>query len=246
MANTKIEDLPLLSPEDYNSFTDYIVIQKPGGSTYKMLAGAVGLGGGGGSAARTNYVDTASAGGAYTGGFHYNHTYTQNYGNIEFQEEGLLNSASTFVMNITLSDMTPGSNVNSSHYITRGYPITSRGYETPTPKTFTDKNSRFVKSANLDLVNNSYSTNSTQNYTFFDHKYGVYPLYSGGKSSSFRGWRTNTAKLTCQLVFDKPSDSITFSNITLTHYDINYGRDARYAWPTRVDISADINASIGL
>ena len=56
MANTKIEDLPLLSPEDYNSFTDYIVIQKPGGSTYKMLAGSAGLGGGGVNPARQDYV----------------------------------------------------------------------------------------------------------------------------------------------------------------------------------------------
>jgi len=38
MADRIIELLPSLSQDDFNASTDYILVQKPGGGTYKMLA----------------------------------------------------------------------------------------------------------------------------------------------------------------------------------------------------------------
>lgn len=39
MADKRIQDLPSLSPEDFNFSADYIIVQKPDGGTYKMIAG---------------------------------------------------------------------------------------------------------------------------------------------------------------------------------------------------------------
>ena len=39
MPDKNIEQLPLLSQGDFNFSTDYIIVQKPGGATYKMIAG---------------------------------------------------------------------------------------------------------------------------------------------------------------------------------------------------------------
>lgn len=237
MADTKIEDLPTLDPEDYNPLTDFMIIQKPGGGTFKMLAGAGGASGGS-STRTTNYVDRASIGGAYTGGFHYNHTYTQNFGSIEFQHEGLLNTSSTFIINLRLSEMHQGTHI--MNYYTRG----RSSQRTEGKKTFQTKTYDFVKNTNLDVVNNSYSTDSSQTFTFFDHTYAAYRQTSG--KGYISGFYENSAKLTCKLVFNQSSDSITFENITLTHYNIRYGRDTRYAWPTKVIITASINANIGV
>ena len=41
MADKKIEDLPDLNSDDINPLTDYLVIQKPGGATYKTLASSI-------------------------------------------------------------------------------------------------------------------------------------------------------------------------------------------------------------
>lgn len=239
MADTKIEDLPTLDPQDFNPLTDFMIIQKPGGGTFKMLAGAGGTGGG--STVRSSYVDSATAGGAYTGGFHYNHTYTQSYGSFQFEEEGLLNTSSTFVMNVSLSNMTKGSSVSNTYNPYNRYKSIQTG-----PDVLKSKSFRFVKTANLDLVNNSFSTDSTQKFTFFDHSYAVRPIIHGFKNKTFKGWQKNSAKLECTLVFDSANDTISFNDITLTHYDISTGTDTRWAWPLNIDISADINGSIGV
>lgn len=225
MANTKIEDLPLLSPEDYNSFTDYIVIQKPGGSTYKMLAGAAGLGGGGAESDRTSYVHAASVGGPYTGGFHYHNTYTQDYGGIEFQEEGLLNNSSAWVLNMKLTT-TAGSYISLSG--------------TPNPP-LTSKDWTFSKPQGIGLVNSSMSTNSTQTFVFFDQAYSVTATGYGNN----KRWYTNRAKLSCDLIFDESGDSIQFANIVLRHYDINNGNNTNYCWPLSINIDATIQGSLG-
>ena len=212
MANTKIEDLPLLSPEDYNSFTDYIVIQKPGGSTYKMLAGSAGLGGGG-APVRQSYVHATSIGGPYTGGFHYGGAYDQNYGHLEYQEEGLLNSSSAWVLTMKLTT------------------VSGNGGRVPNP--LPSKDFMFSKPQGLDLVNNSISTNSIQEFIFFEKSYNP-----GGND-----W--NRAKLSCNLIFDTSSDLIKFENIVLLHYPIHYGKNIHYAWPVDLNIDTIIQGSIG-
>jgi len=39
MADKRIEELPILSTDDFNFSTDYVIVQQPGGGTYKMIAG---------------------------------------------------------------------------------------------------------------------------------------------------------------------------------------------------------------
>lgn len=39
MTDKRIQDLPSLSSEDFNFSADYIIVQKPDGGTYKMIAG---------------------------------------------------------------------------------------------------------------------------------------------------------------------------------------------------------------
>ena len=39
MPEKKIDDLPQLSQDDFNAATDYILVQKPNGGTYKMITG---------------------------------------------------------------------------------------------------------------------------------------------------------------------------------------------------------------
>lgn len=224
MADTKIEDLPLLDSSELNPLEDYVIIQKPGGGTYKMLAGSLGSGT---SGSRSSYVDGVTMGGVYDGSFHYGGTYTKNFGTLRFQSEGLLNSSSTWVLNIHLENMTKGSSVQSNYSNgTNGIAV------------FDSKAVRFVKSANLDLVNNIYDTDSSQSFSFFDHSY-TQGFYSNGRNQY-----KASAKLTCNLTMSRDDDSIEFSDITLTHYSISLGRNTSYGWPLNVDISADINASI--
>lgn len=224
MADTKIEDLPLLDSSELNPLADYVIIQKPGGGTYKMLAGSLGSG----SGSMSSYVDGVTMGGVYDGSFNNGGTHTKNYGTLRFQSEGLLNSSSTWVLNIHLENMTKGSQVQTNHSSgTNGIAV------------FDSKAVRFVKSANLDLVNNIYDTDSSQSFSFFDHRY-TQAFYSSGRQQY-----KASAKLTCTLTMSRNDDSIEFSDITLTHYDINLGRNTSYGWPLNVDILADINASIG-
>lgn len=39
MADKRIEELPILNTDDFNFSTDYVIVQQPGGGTYKMIVG---------------------------------------------------------------------------------------------------------------------------------------------------------------------------------------------------------------
>lgn len=39
MADKRIEELPILSTDDFNFSRDYVIVQQPGGGTYKMIVG---------------------------------------------------------------------------------------------------------------------------------------------------------------------------------------------------------------
>jgi len=99
MADKTIEQLPLLSIDDFNPATDFIIVQKPNGATYKML-------GGGGTfaasvAARKAYADSSIA--------------TMNHNSpttIQFLEDSLFALNSAININIDMKILAHGHRAN--------------------------------------------------------------------------------------------------------------------------------------
>lgn len=88
MANKRIEDLPTL-PTDTKVFdpsADYVLIQKPGGASYKMVA--------------SNFISQAISFGQYSDASSISINTNENAGNrISFQANNLLSQNSNFVIN---------------------------------------------------------------------------------------------------------------------------------------------------
>lgn len=101
MADKKIQDLPLLSQDDFNPSMDYIIVQKPNGATYKMLGGLFSSSiQEGESIAQTKSIDL---------------TYGST-GSFEFFEEFLTASNSAFVVTFNTSILANGSRVKQGSY----------------------------------------------------------------------------------------------------------------------------------
>ena len=89
MSNLSIDTLPLLSNSNFSPYSDYIVVQKPDGQTYKMLlADAYGAS----NAAGSNYTFTDSQ--VFLMASKGNHE-------ISFKEPGLLDESTSFMITIT-------------------------------------------------------------------------------------------------------------------------------------------------
>lgn len=99
MADKRIQDLPLLSQENFNPAVDYIIVQQPGGATYKMLASVF---------TASIQADEALA---QTKSLDINYGST---GSLEFSQDFLTSANSAYVVTLTTSILENGAGVSVS------------------------------------------------------------------------------------------------------------------------------------
>lgn len=92
MSQIRIEDLPDIG-SNFDPLTDYVIVQKSGGDTYKMLLGDVLSGA---TSASFKYVDRAE----------FNLAFQARSGSrFTFQKAGLFNYSSSFTLEVTFGTM---------------------------------------------------------------------------------------------------------------------------------------------
>jgi hypothetical protein len=100
MADKRIEDLPLLSQSSFQPSSDFVIIQTPGGGTFRMIAGDLFT-----ALQETQpYVDSKNA-----TVFASTSSSLSHVGLIEFNENNLISSGSSFSLDVTAEIVSHGS-----------------------------------------------------------------------------------------------------------------------------------------
>ena len=107
MTNKRIQDLPLLDENDFNPTTDFVIIQKPSGGTYKIQASKLMSD----DEVRQLFFDTKSIDLNYpinSGAHEFSSV-------LAFEEEGILASNSSFNMEVYLHNLHNGNLVDGGN-----------------------------------------------------------------------------------------------------------------------------------
>lgn len=138
MSNLSIDTLPLLSYPQFSPYSDYIVVQKPNGQTYKMLlADAYGAS----NTAGSNYT--------FTDGKSFDMSGSQNP-EISFKENRLIDESTSFLITITTTTLASGSNSVSEDPI-NGTSIVYQ-FTKPTDSKFINQNISLGSSAQQNIA----------------------------------------------------------------------------------------------
>lgn len=165
MADKRIEDLPLLSQSSFQPSSDFVIIQTPGGGTFRMIAGDLFT-----ALQETQpYVDsknvTVSVGSSSS---------SSQVGSIDFNENHLISSGSSFSLDVTAEIVSHGSM----------HAIQPNQWNPAAPIVGSQFSYKYTKSGGSSQINGFQIGGVSQEFNIANFTYSyIHPVSPGGISS---------------------------------------------------------------